>query len=266
MQLDIYVYFFPSLEDVDVTSQRFIFLTIIYTVLAALLVYSLVCLVSFSSSTFRSLNGVDKFMWCAKATKVFYFPLPILTGYWYLLVDDSLSKDPIKGVTKTSYVSICIHVGYNIFDCTLMAIGKVLYGKKFSTTLTLHHFVGLTIFSNVLYYKLMHYVSMLVFVGEKPGPITYMNWIMGKAKLTRLLIWTISQHFAVYLWYTRKVVELYILYVVFINWDTVVKEAPALFLGCFFFTTSMIVFYFTPYWTYQEAKRLFRVRNKDKTT
>ena len=44
MQLDIYVYFFPLLEDVDVTSQHFILLTIAYTFLAALLVYSLVCL------------------------------------------------------------------------------------------------------------------------------------------------------------------------------------------------------------------------------
>ena len=85
MQLDIYVYFLPSLEDVDVTDQQFTFLTILYTFLAALLVYSLICLASFSSNTFRSLSGVYKFTWCAKATKVLYFPLPILMGYWSFL-------------------------------------------------------------------------------------------------------------------------------------------------------------------------------------
>ena len=84
-----------------------------------------------------------------------------------------------------------------------MAIGKVLYGKTFSNTLFLHHLVVLIIYSIGLYYDGgMHYISMLVFVGEKPDPISYM---MGKAKLTHLFIWNISQSFAVYLWYTQSV-------------------------------------------------------------
>ena len=267
MQLDIYVYFFPSLEDVDVTDQQFTFLTILYMFLAALLVYSLICLASFSSSTFRSLSGVDKFTWCAKATKVLYFPLPILTGYWYLLVDDSLSKDVVNGTTKTSYISIYIYVGYIIFDCILMAIGKLLYFKTFSNTLFLHHFVALIIYSTVLYYNgKLHYIAMLVFIGEKPGPISYMNWIMGKAKLTHLFIWNISQSFAVYLWYTRSVVELYFLYLTFINWDSIMKNVPTPFLVIYFGSAAILIGFFTPYWTRLEAKRLFRVINKDKTS
>lgn len=92
-------------------------------------------MLSILSSTFRSLNGVDKFTWCvAKATKVLYFPLPILTGYWYLLVDDSLSTDVVNGMTKTSYIIMYMYVQCNIFDCILMAIGKFLFMAKNSAT------------------------------------------------------------------------------------------------------------------------------------
>ena len=261
------MYFFPSLEDVDVTDQQFIFLTILYTFLASLLLYSLVSLASFSSSTFRSLSGVDKFTWCAKATKVFYFPLPILTGYWYLLVDDSLSKDVVNGTTKTSHISIYMYIGYITFDCILMAIGKFLYFKKFSSTLFLHHFVVLIIYSIGLYSDgIIHYNSMLIFVSEKPGPFSYMNWIMGKAKLTHLSIWNISQSFAVYLWYTRSVVELYILYLIFINWDGIMKKIPTPFLVVYFGSIVILVGFLTPHWRRLEAKRLFRVIDKDKTS
>ena len=138
-----------------------------------------------------------------------------------------------------------MHVGYNIFDCILMVIGKLVYGKMFSNTLFLHHFVVLIVYSIGLYYDGgMHYVSMLVFIGEKPNPITYVNWIMGKAKLTHLLIWTISQHFAVYLWYTRSVVELYIFYTIFTNWDAIIRDVPAPFLVTFF-CRAVIVFSFS---------------------
>ena len=145
-----------------------------------------------------------------------------------------------------------------------MAIGKFLYGKTFSNTLFLHHLVVLIIYSISLYYDgEMHYISMLVFVGEKPDPISYM---MGKAKLTHLFIWNISQSFAVYLWYTQSVVELYIFYTMLTNWDVIVKEVPAPFLVNFFCGTVNIFFFLTPYWTRLDAKRLFRVINKDKTS
>ena len=145
-----------------------------------------------------------------------------------------------------------------------MAIGKFLYGKTFSNTLFLHHLVVLIIYSIGLYYDgEMHYISMLVFVGEKPDPISYM---MRKAKFTHLFIWNISQIFAVYLWYTQSVVELYIFYTMLTNWDGIVKEVPAPFLVTFFCGTMNIFFFLTPYWTKLDAKRLFRVINKDKTS
>lgn len=269
MQLDIYVYFFPSLKDVDVTDWWFVTLVIFYTFLVSLLVYIVISLISFTSSRFRCLSGVDKFTWCAKATKVLYFPFPILTGYWYLLVDDSLYMDAVNATTKSSYMTIYMHIGFNIFDCMLMAIGKLLYGRMFSNTLFLHHFVVLIIYSIGLYCEgKLHYISMLVFVGEKPGPVSYTNWIMGKAKLSHLFIWNISQSFAVYLWYTRSVVELYIFYTLFMNWDRIVKDVPAPFLVSFFCGAVIVVLFLTPYWTRLEAKRLFRVRStsKDKTS
>ena len=241
------------------TDQHFILLTIVITFFAFMLLYFLVCLVSLLSARFRSLSGVDRFTWCAKATKVFYFPLPILTGFWYLLVDDTLHNDVVNATTKTSYIAIYMHDGFMILDCILMALGKLFYGKQFSNSLVIHHFVVLFIYSLGLYYSgKLHYISMLVFVGEKPGPVAYTNWIMGKAKLTHLRIWKISQSFNVYLWYTRSVVELYILYTVFINWHYIRNDVPLPFLASFFLGAVIVVFFLTPYWTKLEAKRLYR--------
>ena len=138
-----------------------------------------------------------------------------------------------------------------------MAIGKFLYGKTFSNTLFLHHLVVLIIYSIGLYYNGgMHYISMLVFVGEKPDPISYM---MGKAKLTHLFIWNITKVLpSTCGTHNQLIVELYIFYTMFTNWDGIVKEVPAPFLVTFFFLTL--------YWTRLDAKRLFRVINKDKTS
>ena len=43
--------------------------------------------------TFRALSDLDKFHWCSKVPKMFYFPIPIFIGLWHLLVDDILKDD-----------------------------------------------------------------------------------------------------------------------------------------------------------------------------
>ena len=93
---DPYVYFLPWLEDTDVTTWTFAFVTIFVTFIAYTLVFFAVCLASFFSEKFNSLSDVNKFTWCAKGTKLFYFPIPVFTGLWYLLVDDSLKNDVVN--------------------------------------------------------------------------------------------------------------------------------------------------------------------------
>ena len=67
-----------------------------------------VCMVSFFSARFRALGDVDKLIWCAKGTKVFYFPIPVFTGFWYLLVDDTLKDDIVNGITCKD--CLCCHI------------------------------------------------------------------------------------------------------------------------------------------------------------
>ena len=105
---DLYSYLVPWLEDIDVTTWSFIFSTITITAVVYTLLFSTVCIVSFFSERFRALGDVDKLIWCAKGTKVFYFPIPVFTGFWYLLVDDTLKDDIVNGITCKD--CLCCHI------------------------------------------------------------------------------------------------------------------------------------------------------------
>ena len=76
---------------------------------------------------------------------MFYFPIPVFTGLWYLLIDDTLDDDVVNGTTRSAFIAIYVHVGFNLLDSILMAVGKLLFGSRFSTALFIHHFVVLTL-------------------------------------------------------------------------------------------------------------------------
>ena len=199
---DLYCYLLPWLEDTDVTTKSFIFSTITITAVVYTFLFFAVCIVSFFSERFRALGDVDKFIWCAKGTKVFYFPIPVFTGLWYLLVDDTLKDDIVNGTTKTAFVAIYMHVGFSLLDSVLMAVGKLLYGSRFSTALFVHHFIVLNLYSVITYYNGKgQYFSMIGFIEEMSGPLSYINWMLAKAKLNHLFIWKVNQQISVYLWH-----------------------------------------------------------------
>ena len=101
------------------TTWPFVFFTIAIIVVVYTLVFLTVCIPSFFLERFRALSDVDKFTWCAKGTKLFYFPVPrpIFTGLWYLLVDDTLKHDIINGTTKTAFVVTYMLVSTSLTAC-----------------------------------------------------------------------------------------------------------------------------------------------------
>ncbi len=253
---DLYLYLLPWLEDTDVTTWPFVLSTIAVTVATYTLLFITVCIASFSSERFRALGDVEKFTWCAKGTKVFYFPIPIFTGLWYLLVDDTLKDDIVNGTTKTAYVAIYIQVGFNLLDSVLVSVGKLLYSNRFSTALFIHHFVVFMGYSLATYYNGKgQYLSMIGFMEEVAGPLSYVNWMLAKAKLT---LWKVNQRILVYLWHFRTMVEFYFFYTLIKNWSYVWNELPVPLLISAILTISLMAFGLTPHWTKMEAKRLYR--------
>jgi hypothetical protein len=257
---DLYLYLLPWLEDTDVTAWPFVYSTIALTIVAYTLVFFAVCVASFFSERFRALGGVDKFTWCAKGTKVFYFPIPIFTGLWYLLVDDTLKDDIVNGTTKTAFVAIYIQVGFNLLDSVLVSVGKLLYGNRFSTALFIHHFVVFMVYSVATYYNGKgQYLFMIGFIEEIAGPLSYVNWMLAKAKLTHLSTWKVNQRILVYLWHFRTMLEFYLFYTLIKNWGYIWNELPVPLLISAVLTISLMAFGLTPHWTKVEAKRLYRV-------
>jgi hypothetical protein len=256
---DLYFYLLPWLEDTDVTTWPFVFSTIATAVITYTLVFFTVCITSFFSERFRALADVDKYLWCTKLTKLFYFPIPIFTGLWYLLVDDTLKDDIVNGTTKTAFVAIYMHVGYNLLDNVLMAVGKLLYGNRFSTALFIHHFVVLNLFSICTYYSGKgQYFCMLAFIEEIVGPLSYVNWMLAKAKLTHRSIMKVNQQVTVYLWHFRTLLDLYFVYTIIKNWSHIWNGIPVPLMTIIFLACSLMAFALTPRWTKMEAKRLYR--------
>ena len=256
---DLYLLLAPWLKDTNETAWNFKISTVAITCISYTLLFFVVSLASFTTERFRVLNGVDKFTWCAKSTKVFYFPVPVVTGFWFLLVDDTLKDDVVNATTKTSFIAVYIHVGFNLLDSILMAVGKILYGSRFSTALLIHHFTVFTVYSIVIYYNGKgHYFGMLGFIYEMAGPLSYINWILGKAKITHLCIWKVNQKISVYLWYFRTVLDLYVFYVLIKNWSYVWNEMPLPMFVTYFCGLLLVCFFLTPHWTKKAAKRLYR--------
>ena len=254
---------FPILETVDVTTNTFIVTTIIATFVIYTLLFFVVYVWSRTLVRFQAIKDVDKFTWCAKLTKVFYFPIPILTGLWFLLVDDTLRSDIANGTSKSSFIAIYLHVGFNILDCILMAVGKVLFGRAFSSALFIHHFLVLTMYSIGLnYFKKAHYLALLGFIYEIAGPLSYINWILSKAKLNHLRIWKINQRISVYLWHFRTLLDFYIFYTLFKNWKYAVNDIPMPLLISYFVSVIAVCIGLTPHWTKAEAKKLYKTYSK----
>ena len=241
------------------TIWPFVFSTIAITFVAYTLIFLTVCIVSIFMERFRALGDADKLLWCIKGTKFFYFPIPIFTGLWYLLVDDTLKDDVVNGTTKTVPVTLCILVGFYLYDSILMVVGKLLYGNRFSTALLIHHFVALNAYSVGMYYNGKgQYLCILGFLEEMVGPLSYINWMLAKVKLTHLSIMKVNQQITVYLWHFRTVLELYSLYTIIKNWSYIWNELPVPLLISISCTILLMTIALTPRWTKVEAKRLYR--------
>ena len=256
---DLYLYLLPWLEDTDVTTWPFIFSTIAITIIAYTLLFLIVCIASFFLERFRAIGDVDKLLWCIKGTKLFYFPIPVFTGLWYLLVDDTLKDDIVNGTTKTVPVAVYILVGFYLYDSILMVAGKLLYGNRFSTTLLIHHFVVLSFYSVITYYNVKgQYLTMIPFVEEMVGPLSYVNWMLAKAKLTHLSIVKVNQRITVYLWHFRTLLDLYLFYTIIKNWSSIRDGLPVPLAITTFLVLLLMTVWLTPHWTKVEAKRLYR--------
>ena len=241
------------------TTWLFIFSTIAITVIVYTLLFLTVCVASFFLERFKTLGDVDKLLWCIKGTKLFYFPIPVFTGMWFLLVDDTLKDDVVNGTTKTVPVAMYILVGFYLYDTVLLVAGKLLYGNRFSTALLIHHFVIFSFCSVIVYYKVKgQYFILIPFIEEIVGPLSYINWMLAKAKLTHLSIMKVNQQITVYLWHFRTLLDLYFFYTIIKNWRSIRDDLPVPLLITTCLVISLVAFLLTPRWTKVEAKRLYR--------
>ena len=241
------------------TTWPFIFSTTAITAATCTLLFLTLCAATFFLEKFGALSGVEKFMLCHKVTKLFYFPIPIFIGLWYLLVDDTLKDDIVNGTTKTVFIASYMHTGFYLHDAVVIAVGRVLYGsRRFGASLFLHHFVSLIACSVGIYYNGKgQYFTMIIFAVEMASPLTFVSWMLAKAKLTHLSIAKVISQISVYLWHFRTLVELYFFYTLIKNWSSVWDGMPVPILVTIPLIVLLMTIGLTPHWTKVQAKRLY---------
>ena len=65
-------------------------------------------------------------------------------------------QDVVFGTTRTSHFSLCITVGFFLFECSALGISDVIF-KTFSFLLNLHHWLSLV--SNCSVCRVLSFLS-----------------------------------------------------------------------------------------------------------
>ena len=228
MAVDPVLWLLPGLQHVSVTSLWFK----LTTISASFIFFLILFVLSYINSHFfvkpftEILHSKEKVYWCKSLVEFFFGFFAIISGVWFLFVEDELLNDLVSGSTFTSHVVLHIGVGYFIFD-TMVLLASNIYYRFFNLALFVHHTTCLFGLNIPLVYsgKGVSLAIMSLFL-EMPLPFLCMSWILQKCGMSNLWIWKANQFIVVHLFHCRTNFECYIYYKVFSQWENVWQNMP----------------------------------------
>ena len=258
MAPDPLVYLFPQLEHIDISSIGVKAAMIAGTYLATTAIFIVSYFGSFQFTTFKSyLRTKEKVFWCLSFVRAVFGIVATSFGLWYLVVDDTLSKDVVKATTVSSHIAVYICVGFFLFESSALFTSNVLF-RYFDSFLALHHVLSVVCYSIVVYYDKMHFFSLTGLILEMTTPFTCLCWMLLKAKLAHTMLWKVNQIVLVHLFHCRTTIEGYMVYMTYQQWDNVITNTPIVAMIALYGTIALTFFLLTPYWTYKKMMQLFK--------
>lgn len=255
---DPLVRYFPELAKVDVES----FDTKFYTILITLGFFSAIFIVSyffsFSFHTFKNvLRTKEKIFWCLAFVRGMFGISCIIVGSYYLIFDDTLKKDVVHAKTTLSVLATYYGVGFFIFECIALYTSNVVF-RFFDKPLFIHHTLSLTGYCIAAYYLKGNFFAVAGVILEGTTPFTCLCWMLLKADLAHTKLWKFNQIVLVHLFHCRTIVEAYLLFISYYQWDTIWSDMPTPFFCCLYVQNIIQLFLLTPYWTYKKTQQLMK--------
>ncbi|XP_033746732.1 protein CLN8-like [Pecten maximus] len=228
------------------TLASFTFFTFVYLLSAAF---------GSLTTTYRNLRHKEKIFWNLAVVRGVYGTFCTVIGIWAIFFDSELVKDPVFSTTPTSYFALAASLGFFLFECGVLLIADIVY-KKFSIMLNLHHWLALVGFFLIMFLDSAHYFGTSGILLEMSTPFSGICWTLLKAGKAHTLLWKANQFLLVHTFHLRSVVECYIWYVTYQNWERIWSVMPTAMFVSLYTQLVLVTFLMTPYWTYKKTQQM----------
>jgi len=248
-------HFHPSLGNLDYVQMR----TKLQIVAGSFLFFGSLYICShvfaLKTKTYLNLRTKEKVFWNLAVVRGFYGFFCIYVGIWALFYDTELQKDPVFATTPTSFFALAVTVGFFVFECGTLLVTDIIY-KKASTLLNIHHWLSLCGYSLLLIIDSTHFFGTKGLILEMSTPFSAICWTLLKAGKADTLIWKANQFLLVHTFHLRSVVECYLWYETYQNWDRIWSAMPTVMFISLYTQLTLITFLMTPYWTYKKTQQM----------
>ena len=260
---DPLVYYFPEFATFNPETTEAKIYTILYTLLLFTIVFIVSFLASYNFHTFKNvLRTKEKVFWCLAFVRAIFGFTGSAIGFYYLAMDDTLKKDVVHAKTISSILATYYAIGFFIFECAAFYISCVVF-RFFDKFLFLHHTYSLFCYSLVGYYDKGHYFSAVGLILESSTPFTCLCWMLLKTDYAHTLLWKVNQLILVHLFHCRTIIEAYLLFVSYYQWNAIRSEMPVPLFWCLYTIVPLQLTVVTPYWTYKKTEQLMNTKPKD---
>ena len=255
---DPLVQLFPQLATLDIESPETKFYTILFSLFFFLVIFILSYLASFTFHTFKNvLRTKEKVFWCMAFVRGVFGVSCTVVGFYYLALDDTLKRDVVNAKTTWSTLNIYYAVGFFLFECVALYTSNIVFGF-FDKFLFIHHTLSLTGSFVTAYYVKAGYFAIIGMFLEFSTPFTCLCWMLLKVGLADTYLWKLNQIILVHLFHCRSVIEGYLVFVSYYQWNIIVTEMPGPLFWCLYTQLPIQLFFLTPYWTYKKTQQLMK--------
>ncbi|KAL8585845.1 hypothetical protein ACOMHN_040070 [Nucella lapillus] len=247
--------FHPVLMTLDYTQTSVRYMLIGASILVFASIYLLNALLASLTGTYRSLRTKEKVFWNLAVVRASFGFYCTVVGLWAIFTETAMDQDVVFGTTPTSSFSMCITIGFFLFECSALAISDVVF-KSFSFLLNLHHWLSLVGYCLVIYTGAAHCFGCKGLILEMSTPLSALCWTLLKAGKERSFLWKANQFLLVHTFHLRSVVECMFWYITYNNWAHIWAHMPLSVFLALYIQLTLVSVVMTPYWTYKKTVQM----------
>lgn len=225
-------------------------------VLFGLLGWAAVLFIShtFSSrlAAFRGLSRRGRFLWHMTVLRGIYGLFASAVGVRAAFFDDHLAGDVVLATNAVSRAAILLSGAFFLLEASLITVADIVTGEA-SWLMRAHLWLAMANFLMVAIYQSIHFFSCVSLLLEISSPFSSLSWLLHRLGWGNSLGWRLNQFFLLHTFHLRSVIECYLFFVTYRNWDRVWTKMPLPIFVTLYGQLLVVTFVMTPYWTYRQT-------------